>query len=799
MKERDNRLKKNNILIIRNTLKNNILIILILLLMIHSICARLETCDSWSIQEMELGDKDNTLVIHPEGGLSPFYQCIMERSGYIKNLRGYLHSIDGDGNQVGGYGSAIRKDSSEYMQAFTQQLINMFPSEDRYLSIESEKSDSFTRFLKEYKDKSDSLYVFASLFLLSEGINIPIRIVVDEENDKNKILVLKKKELEELEKEEDSNSEPKAKKIKMEEGFHVNLSMNMMGREEENNTIGPVYQNKTEEIVNFFKSLATTNISYCLKVPEEFSIPTAYDELLTGNFLCNPKFLIQSYIFEYIDSVEMYKKFVRAVYELITEQISNNDDNVNPSVETGNKAQEVFGSLFIRWDSAELPSKIEYIEYFRLVEYRLNSELQPMPYLESAESPILNYFIDTQEDVFSREFMPLYNRKKDEFIVTELNREDYIIIEPILLCLFFLFTFDSNTGRHDISHLPSPSKELKRFFAKYSDPLQVIDYTMHREWLRVVGDLPNKDISYCSDTCGNRKSIQFGILNMIYVIREIAGKNDTELNEKIKSMKSIINNWNSISDSDKNNILMDIQKICTYLSKNKKFEIQCKSFFTKELKNSLMDGMFDSSPFRVIYKNDEEGQDSIEIKFFGPYNDDPNHNGSIEYKVFRNMRNSDSDSKKTLRDIKKIYIKSKSYIGCIMRQYMDLCLDKISYAIDNEYTFTKRIQSILDSGYINPNGLLLCGNLETLQYKAEIIEIFLEKNQNSTESDIKAIDISNPMVQFTRNLVGSVPINESPLKEMFQSSGIYDGKYKDWYPWIEQQVYTDTSSDDNSE
>ncbi|EIJ92471.1 uncharacterized protein NEPG_02664, partial [Nematocida parisii ERTm1] len=126
MKERDSILKKNNIRIIRNTLKNNTPITIILLLTIHSLYAKIETRDARIIQKMKLGDKDSLVAIHPQGGLSPFYQCIMERSGYIKNLRGYLHAIDGSGDQVGGYGSTILKESSEYMQAFTQQLINMF-------------------------------------------------------------------------------------------------------------------------------------------------------------------------------------------------------------------------------------------------------------------------------------------------------------------------------------------------------------------------------------------------------------------------------------------------------------------------------------------------------------------------------------------------------------------------------------------------------------------------------------------------------------------------------------------------
>ncbi|OAG32331.1 hypothetical protein NEIG_02601 [Nematocida sp. ERTm5] len=133
-----------------------------------------------------------------------------------------------------------------------------------------------------------------------------------------------------------------------------------------------------------------------------------------------------------------------------------------------------------------------------------------------------------------------------------------------------------------------------------------------------------------------------------------------------------------------------------------------------------------------------------------------------------------------------------------MKQYTDFYLDKISYAIDGIYMFTKRIQSILDSGYTNPNSLLLCGNL-ALNYKSEMIKMFLEKTRSYTESNINAIGKNNPMVQFTRNLVGSVPINEYTLKKEFQSSGIYDGKYKDWYPWVEQDVSADTSSGDNSE
>ncbi|KAI5146289.1 hypothetical protein NEPAR04_2585, partial [Nematocida parisii] len=351
------------------------------------------------------------------------------------------------------------------------------------------------------------------------------------------------------------------------------------------------------------------------------------------------------------------------------------------------KAQEVFDSLFIKQDSAELPSKVKYIKHFRLVEHKLNDELQPMPYVESANS---RHDASTDiHDVFLQEFMPPYNRKTDEFVNDKLYEND-IVIEPALLCLFFLFTFNSVTGRHDISHMPNPSKELKRFFAKYSDPLQVMDYTMHREWHRVVKDLPNEDISYRLNSSSSRNEIEFGILNMIYVMREIAGKNGTKINENIESIKNIINNSNKISYSDIDRFLIDVQKICISLSKNKEIKIWCNDIFTKELKNSIKDiGMHSNSPLKIKYKKKEKGPDYIVIEMDDCSSDtDPNPNGGVKCKVSENMlRNKRSNVEKTLYDIKKMYTESKNYIGCIMRQYANLYLDKISYAIKGEYRF----------------------------------------------------------------------------------------------------------------
>ncbi|KAI5166032.1 hypothetical protein NEIRO02_0901, partial [Nematocida sp. AWRm79] len=266
--------------------KNNMLITLLLITMIHHTYAFLDSLNTGRAHKIKL---ENNLVINPDGGLSPGTHYMMYLSGFMHNFRMYWHGVyrewylkkksnnSSESEYIGEYyKNSLEwkvhndidedKDKNKYLQEFAQQLINMFPSEGMHMSIQSNNPDSFTQFLREYKDKSDSLYVLASLFLLSEGINIPIEIVEDRKKNKNKMLILKKKELE-----EDTNGEPKAKRKKLKEGFHINLSMNIKRKK-------PVYQKKTEEIVNFFKSLVNTDPSYRLDVPEEFLMPTTHKE-----------------------------------------------------------------------------------------------------------------------------------------------------------------------------------------------------------------------------------------------------------------------------------------------------------------------------------------------------------------------------------------------------------------------------------------------------------------------------------------------------------------------------------------
>ncbi|OAG32929.1 hypothetical protein NEIG_02231 [Nematocida sp. ERTm5] len=528
----------NNQNILRNTIKWSITAVILLIMYTYNVYGWMNTLNIKSIHKLKI---KNNLSIHPYGGLAPMRGKILSKSGYMKNYRMYNPGMWIDWN-LKEYGKSYNKTykyiinqknskpydiinedikKNEYLKELTQQMINMFPSENEYFSINSKNPNSFTEFLRNHNGKYNDLYILASLFLIAEGINIPIEIIEDTKNN-NKILIIKKNKKEENKKKEEEN------KIKEKNnGYYVYLSMikKIRVRGEKNKKL--IYQKKTESVINFFKRLISTDRSY-LEVPEEFSIPTMHEEFLTGGFLNNPRFLIQSYIFEYIDSVKMYKKFIKIVYNLINEQLPDEDKTLYSEDEK--RVVEVFNNLFINDELCENEKYTEYIEDLNNIDTLWREFGQGYPFIH-----------DIIKSASSEIYMPIYNRIKDEFILN--SNEPYIsvydqtldmhsldsmgmydgYIEYALLGIFLCAAFNTETNMYDISHLPNPSKELKEFFTKYNSPHIPISYVVIRDWCRVVADLPCQYVEY--DLESNNK-IKPGLINILHVIRAIAGGNE---------------------------------------------------------------------------------------------------------------------------------------------------------------------------------------------------------------------------------------------------------------------------------
>ncbi|EIJ87744.1 hypothetical protein NEPAR06_0607 [Nematocida parisii] len=721
----------------QETILKKIWAIMALMTMTHTVYAWLSSNEEQEIQKMRFGDS-NQLIMHPKGIFSSFCKYAMENSKFMHNLRNYSYVIERSESNENGGRNTIRRDLDNYLQEFAQQMINMFPSEDGKLSIDSKGSDAFIKFMENYKDSSDSLYVLAALYLLSEKINIPIEIVGDEKSGMN--LTLKKK---------NKNS------------LHISLSMTIY-----KNTNEGVYQKQTEKIINFFKS--TADPSSHITVPAKFSMPSTYQEFLTGDFLFNPRFLIQSYIYKYIDTKEKYSQFMMAVYTLLCENMPS--ENQAPTSEIERHAQRVCESLFINESSDTMKNSLDCI-----------TNLCAIKDMDAIKNWALAFKGDSLNHLHTR--LPIFNRSSDDFNEHALPQCGYDnCIEGFLLGIFLCSTFEQKSQKYKLDHLPNPSKELKDFFCKYNEPTATTEISIHKDWCRVVAGLSD-DSNVLYDKL-SRNKISPGLLNILYIIKKIAGEND-ELNRAILCLEEIIIKA-KVEESDLKKIQNCMQNVFMSLSYSKNIEVVCDSIALAQIGIKIQ-RRTDITPdnghsFLVVYKKGEEDMAStIKIQL-----SKEKSMPIINWFATEDLNLRIGCAKSPFKKMQIKYAEPETYSEYIIKQYIDIRLYQTVLGIEKINEFTKRIQTtpMPKSNNIaqNPNALLLWGTLENIRYKSCIIEMFL------IHTSPNKLDTKNRMVQFTKNLIGSVSLKDLRTKQQILKGFEFNENYKEYYTQYSKQA-----------
>ncbi|OAG32580.1 hypothetical protein NEIG_02559, partial [Nematocida sp. ERTm5] len=293
-----------------------------LLVMMYTVYARLELCEIKEIGDSVVIEEDN-LLIHQDGPLNPLRGYIMHKSGYMYNKRFYAPEIDTmykleKIGKVPYYYNSPNYDytrrpvndkaykdicnssaKNEYFLRFHTQLINMFPCSDGALSIIAGRPDAPTSFLLKDELKDDCIYILAALLLLSEQVGVSINAEIKEKGNEKLIL-----------KSADGNT------------IYVDQSLVLYKNKENSEEKIKTYHTETVKLINFMKHYAEDAITYVQQ--DGFIEPTKYEQFVEGKFLSTLQFLIQSYIYEFIDTKDKYIKFVKAVHTLLNDQINNN-------------------------------------------------------------------------------------------------------------------------------------------------------------------------------------------------------------------------------------------------------------------------------------------------------------------------------------------------------------------------------------------------------------------------------------------------------------------------------------------
>ncbi|KAI5125853.1 hypothetical protein NEPAR04_1717 [Nematocida parisii] len=783
MKERQNILKKNNI-IIRNRLKNTIIILLVIKTVIYSVCAKLSEKDAELAETMEIR---NWFLLRPTGGLSPTLQHMVHKNRFMENFRMYWHGIYREKSKDSGSRrnhndlmawkvySIIDEDKekNKYLNVFGDKLINMFPSVHGAYSIDSPSTGTFTWFLRMNTGNSDGLNLLASLFLLSEGVNIPIEIISDKEHARNKIIILKKKGVE--------------------NEFFVNLSLII------NSSAIPVYCNTVEGILAFFKRLSDPEDT--LKVPEEFSMPSTYEEFLTGKFLYNPKFLIQSYVFEYIDDANTYNMFATAVHDILNEYIPTNCDN--PITDADRHALVVFNQLFMGGNREYIKSLRSFNEVFETtigqqlleIEYtecnlmdfskfkRVSDALKNTPFVNVIYRPS---YIDG----------PAYINKDRQYALSYKDECCFKNCQKcILLALFLCFTFDRETKEYNIDHIPNASKELKEFFSKYTHKVSSIGSTMRSDWERVIYGLPRPEHGFSK----GGSTVSTGLLHMLYTMYDLVGKG-----HKIKRTISYINNqfqnkYKQDKKEAKRDIKLYLEDIFISLSRNKSIDTSCLSLNPVKITKHGKSVIDMNIQFIILYTFDGLNQYGIKFTISKSYNnplvevvEDENipFYGAFQVKSYYKKLSAFLDEPNPNYNI---YMDPKTYPQMIIKQYTSkryIITDpgesyeaKKTFIIKNAYETNKR--EIVNRKCDDPNRLMLWGSLDDLEHKSQLIKMFLIHNNRET------LKINNPMVRFTSNLIRDVPMDDLKTRQCILSACVYTNNYKVYYPQLKKyDVYT---------
>ncbi|KAI5163377.1 hypothetical protein NEAUS04_1512 [Nematocida ausubeli] len=706
------------------------------LIILQSVLAKLAVEDIKTVHETFVGEKQD-VVINPRGPLNLLRGYIGNRNGYMYNKRFFSSEIDTDyaltKTEVSSIGEQeynfkrkpvndrVHKDmdtktpEGKYLSMYHTLLIKMFPSADGDLSIEAGRSNALTNFLREDHVKKDTKYILAALLLLSEGVDI--KIIIDHTGEKKKLVI-------------------KSKKSK--EKVFVDVEMHTAGLDPVTNEHSEnIYQSEAAEIVKFYIRCRDNPL---LKKGGVFAMPATKEQFESGNFLNSAAFLIQTYIYEFIDTAESYKDFVNAAHELLIDQVAEKE-NSEQTKKKGKKGR-IFDELFIAKDAFDENKK--YIESFCDLLKATN---------ENAKFPFCN---DSQLPRYTR--VPRRKLKKSGF---ELNQSLYYsnCVETALLGLFCCLAYNPETGKYETDHMGKKiSKELKNFFGDYPKPTEITDFEMHKRWCEVVACLKNKKIDYRQ----SKNELLSGVRNIFLAISEITGKKK-EILKLVKCIKAVCK-AGKLDDKQKEDMSNKIESIIKSLSLNKSVRVECNDMALGKRSSGKADIL---AEINIIYTFGEVSNGvSLDIK-----------QGHAELSLISSSNTSSAYIKEKYEEVKNIYSRINCYIGYIADQYISAELDAL---ICSDYNRSKELKEILtpiiQKALEGISRIFLLGRISDIDVKRIIMNIFIIRIID------KELGPTNPLTRFTANLLGSVPLNDYASRWRTMIALPFHASWQELYP-----------------
>ncbi|KAH9386776.1 uncharacterized protein NEMAJ01_1672, partial [Nematocida major] len=445
-----------------------------------------------SINSTEIETGAGSVYINTHGPLNLIRGYIYHRKGLVYNKRFVSPEIDvsyslkeGE-NKAGVFVRTPSKDTvslrvcstraqPKYCARYYRTLIQMFPSVDGSVSIVWGRRDSFYRFLTSNKNKEHSMHVLASLFLLSEGVDVPMETTPSEVIFKGA-------------------------------GKPVSLTSDIFVWSEKEQEAQLVKQRDALAVIKFFKesghrsssartgslpgaSICSADISGAEAEARSYTKTSLSCEY--GDVLETAQFLIQAYIFEYLESPESGIELCKCVHKIL-QNMMEECSHENAALES------VFDRIFTRQDAPSHKYTASLARALSILEQNVK-----FPFANISQVPTYTS-------------IPPYDTALKEF--TEDSSKNYSnCVETGLYTLLCCILYSPDSRKYKVQNIASASGALKEFFSEHKKPEEYLNNRVHREWGKVVQSLPDAHIVYNRGT----HELRSGLLNLLLALAHI--------------------------------------------------------------------------------------------------------------------------------------------------------------------------------------------------------------------------------------------------------------------------------------
>ncbi|EIJ89304.1 hypothetical protein NEPAR06_1604 [Nematocida parisii] len=504
------------------------------LMIISNVWGRLKISEIESIQrEVIHNETEGSLLINPKESLNPLFGRIIVNGGIMQKKRFlspeiyteskievdlidcientlYINRRNYKMDRV--QSNLYTKDELDtYSREYYTTLLRMFPSSNGSLSIKSDLSGSFYMFLTNLLKKEQQRIILSALLLLSEGIPLPMS--TDRKGRGSEVVL--------------TGFGESGDALRVGWGLLCSIQESKILPFLRFETILP---GESIDVLSFF----ITNTEKAYKERQEISEQCEYKDLTTGRFFSSMRCLIQTYIYEFIESKEEMSLFIKTVHDMLYKYMKHYKSS-NSSLPM--RAKEIFHKYFI--SSSQEPTGMAYISAVKVVEGILNRN-KMVPF-ENKNYAMTNTDVLRKEPTPSSILFGLYSTQKKPAEYTNY-------VETVLLNLFCCFLYDMEQQIYTTKHLPLASPQLKKFFDKYMYMFKEPTAEMHNDWSKVVENLQCKEIKYEKL---NRTKMCSGLLNILYAILEIAGMYEQEQS----NLSGLIHNINRENVRKLNNVI----------------------------------------------------------------------------------------------------------------------------------------------------------------------------------------------------------------------------------------------------